>query len=237
MRLVFACVARKRKAMTQDKKFPGNRSPHAPVAPTISEMLGVTPILPGESEANYKAGLAAVIEELGAKTTLQVYIAEKIHDCLWWIRRYEDQKRLTVIAEMAKLVRGRLELQMTQDEVDLRERLVADNLSASAHQALGKVGHTIESARQHAYAVKQKAIIELDQQIALQVKILASFQGSYEVAFNRKLNVERLRMQNELIRRDLSALDMPTSRAIERNLPDAPDAPDDKPKAARRKPR
>ena len=49
----------------------------APAVPTISEMLGMTPILPGESEQNYQAGLAAVIQELGAKTTLQVYIAEK----------------------------------------------------------------------------------------------------------------------------------------------------------------
>ena len=205
-----------------------------PAAPSIGELLGVTPILPGESEASYTAGLNAVIEELGAKTTLQVYIAEKIHDSLWWIRRYEDQKRLTIIAEMARLVRGRLELQMTQAEVGLREKLLADVLDGQVYQALGKVGHTIESARQKAYEAGHKAITELDQQIALQVKILASFQGSYEVAFNRKLNVERLRMQNELMRRDLSALDMPTTPAIEG---DSPDPPDDNPKAASRKPR
>jgi hypothetical protein len=220
--------------VARDPNFPIDDSTGVPTAPTISEMLGVTPILPGESEDNYNAGLAAVIEELGARTTLQVYIAEKIHDCLWWIRRYEDQKRITIIAEMARLVRGRLDLQMTRAEVDLREKLLADDLDGQVYQSLGKVGHTIESARQQAYEAGHKAITEIDQQIALQVKILASFQGSYEVAFNRKLNVERLRMQNELMRRDLSALDMPTNRAIE---PDLPDAPDDKPKAASRKPR
>jgi|GEM_PF-891878 len=221
--------------MADGPNKPDNQSlTKLPTAPTISEILGVTPILPGESEASYTAGLNAVIEELGAKTTLQVYIAEKIHDCLWWIRRYEDQKRLTIIVEMARLVRGRLELQMTQAEVGLREKLLADDLDARVYQALGKVGHTIESARQKAYEAGHKAITELDQQIALQVKILASFQGSYEVAFNRKLNVERLRMQNELMRRDLSALDMPTTPAIEG---DSPDPPDDNPKAASRKPR
>jgi hypothetical protein len=83
-------------------------------------MLGVTPILPGESEESYSAGLSAVIEELGAKTTLQVYIAEKIHDCLWWIRRYEDQKRVTIIAEMARQVRERFKTDFTQLEVDVR---------------------------------------------------------------------------------------------------------------------
>ena len=47
----------------------------------------------------------------------------------------------------------------------------------------------------------------LDQQIALQAKILAGFQASYEIAFNRKRNVERLDLQNALLRRDLKALD------------------------------
>jgi hypothetical protein len=104
----------------------------------------------------------------------------------------------------------------------------------------GKVGHSLESVRQHAYAMKQKAIIELDQQIALQVKILASFQASYEVAFNRKLNVERLRMQNELMRRDLNAIDANSAAAKITALDSeaAGGAPrDDKPKTARRKSR
>ena len=207
-----------------------------PPAPTISEMLEVTPILPGESEDSYTAGLNAVIEELDAKTTLQVYLAEKIHDCLWWIRRYEDQKRLTIVAEMARQVKHKSERDITQEEVDVREALLADNLDTHVDRAFGKVGHTIDSARQLAYANKREQITELDQQIALQVKILASFQASYEVAFNRKLNVERLRLQNELMRRDLAAVDEKVISArvtqIEREDPD-----DDEPKKAPRKPR
>ncbi len=214
----------------------GNQPSDLPSAPTISELLEVTPILPGESEANYKAGLAAVIEELGAKTTLQVYIAEKIHDCLWWIHRYEDQKRTTVIAEMARQVRGKLQFDMTQEEIDLREALFTDNINARVVKALGNVGHTIESARQVAYVKRREEIVQLDQQIALQVKILASFQASYEVAFNRKLNVERLGLQNELMRRDLAAVDEKVISAqikrVEREV-----VQDDKPKTARRKSR
>ena len=207
-----------------------------PSAPTISELLEVTPILPGESEANYKAGLAAVIEELGAKTTLQVYIAEKIHDCLWWIHRYEDQKRTTVIAEMARQVRGKLQFDVTQEEIDVREALLEDNVSAGVHKAFAKVGHSLESVRQLAYATARKQILELDQQIALQVKILASFQASYEVAFNRKLNVERLRLQNELMRRDLAAVDEKVTSAQIKRV-EREDVQVDKPKAARRKSR
>jgi len=88
--------------MSESSSKPNNESlTEIPTAPSIGELLGVTPILPGESEASYTAGLNAVIEELDAKTTLQVYLAEKIYDCLWWIRRYEDQKRISIIAEMA----------------------------------------------------------------------------------------------------------------------------------------
>lgn len=221
--------------MADGPNKPDNQSlTELPAAPSIGELLGVTPILPGESEASYTAGLNAVIEELGAKTTLQVYIAEKIHDCLWWIRRYEDQKRITIIAEMARHIKDLPYGDLTQAEIDVREALLEDNIDSKVKQAFGKRGHSIESVRQLAQSKRSGEIMQLDQQIALQVKILASFQGSYEVAFNRKLNVERLRMQNELMRRDLSALDMPTTPAIEG---DSPDPPDDKPKAASRKPR
>ncbi len=89
--------------MSKNPNAPDEKSlTELPVAPSIGELLEVTPILPGESEASYTAGLNAVIEELDARTTLQVYLAEKIYDCLWWIRRYEDQKRLTIISEMAR---------------------------------------------------------------------------------------------------------------------------------------
>ena len=54
---------------------------------TISEVLGVNPLLPGEPEAEYRQGLQDLIAELGAKSILQVYLAEKIYECIWWIRR------------------------------------------------------------------------------------------------------------------------------------------------------
>jgi hypothetical protein len=212
----------------------------APAAPTISEMLGMTLILPGESEQNYQAGLAAVIQELGAKTTLQVYIAEKIHDCLWWIRRYEDQKRVTIISEMARQLRERFKTDFTQLEIDVREALLVDDITSKVLAEFGKVGHSMESARQQAFDKRQKDLFELDQQIALQVKILASFQASYEVVFNLKLNVERLRMQNELLRRDLNAIDTSSisaqiSASSTQSVGRAPR--NDKPKTARRKSR
>ncbi len=54
----------------------------------------------------------------------------------------------------------------------------------------------------------QAELMLLDQQIALQTKILAGLQASYEVAFNRKINIERLQLQNEVIRRNLEGVEV-----------------------------
>ena len=55
----------------------------------ISSVLRSKPVLPGESQSDYQRGLTQLIAELEAKSVLQIYLAEKIYDCLWWIRRYE----------------------------------------------------------------------------------------------------------------------------------------------------
>lgn len=209
--------------------------------PSISDILGVTPVLPGEPEDAYQAGLTAMVEELEAKTILQVYIVEKIYDCLWWIRRYEDQKRITIINEMARLTKVGYQPNKTLAEIDIREAFMANHLSAGVMKALGALGHTPDSLRQEAFSKKRDEIMQLDQQIALQAKILAGFQGSYEVAFNRKLNVERLKLQNELMRRDLAAIDVVSTRsqdsALDVRAIEHDEAPSHQPTKARRKPR
>jgi hypothetical protein len=76
--------------------------------------------------------------------------------------------------------------------------------------------------------------MQLDQQIALQVKVLVSFQGSYELAFNRKLNIERLMLQNALMRRDLGAIDEVVDDSLKETLA-LKEPTGGKSKAARRK--
>lgn len=186
------------------KKLPDHqqRSPK-----TISEVLGVDPLLPGEPAAEYQQGLQDLIAELGAKSILQVYLAEKIYDCLWWIRRYEEQKRTTIIAEMGVQVNGGYISQITENQIHLRETLLENKLDQKSVEIAGAKGHTIESLRQFAMSKRRVELQLLDNQIALQVKILAGLQASYEVAFNRKRNVERLDLQNALLRRDLAAIE------------------------------
>ena len=44
---------------------------------SISDVLGVEPVLPGEPEQGYRQGLQDLIAELDAKSPLQIYLAEK----------------------------------------------------------------------------------------------------------------------------------------------------------------
>ena len=72
-----------------------NKTPEQPAEPSevassqISKIFGPIRLLPGESEEAFNAGLLGTIEELGAKTHLQTYLAEKIFQSMWWMRRYE----------------------------------------------------------------------------------------------------------------------------------------------------
>ncbi len=220
--------------MASDLEKLASTEPQGTEIPTIGELLGTTSVLPGEPEDFYQAGLAVMFKELGAKTTLQVYLVEKIYDSLWWIRRYEDQKRVTIIAEMARQTKVGYQPDKTQEEVEIREAFMANDINKRVLKALGAIGHTPESLKQSAYNKKREEITQLDQQIALQAKILAGFQASFELAFNRKLNTERLRLQNELMRRDLAAVEAPKS-VPNQDISDVSTVGYDEPKAARRK--
>ena len=174
----------------------------------ITKLLGAKPVLPGENAGEYAAGLAALIAELDAKTVLQIYLAEKIYDCLWWVRRYEAQKRMVMIAQMAEIVQDQYLAKGTIDAVELREALISEVVNAEMFGALKGMGYTIESLKQQTLSRKSREIRALDEQIALQAKILAGFQATYEVAANRKLNIERMKLQNEMLRRDVQAIDV-----------------------------
>ena len=176
---------------------------------SISEVLGVAPVLPGEPVDGYRQGLEELIVELDAKSPLQIYLAEKIYDCLWWIRRYEDQKRAAIIDEMGIQVSGVREHMLNAAQVEdrryLREGLLQNKLDNKSAEIVEAGGFSVASLRHAAMTKRRNELEQFDKQIALQAKMLAGFQASYEVAFNRKRNVERLDLQNALLRRDLQA--------------------------------
>lgn len=174
---------------------------------SITRLLNVSHVLPGESVELYQASLNALINELEAKTVMQVYLAEKIHECLWWMRRYDHQKRVTLAAEMASVTHGYTKHPVSAPQAHVRDSILANKVDKKTTEAAKALGHTMESLQQLAFERRRETILQLDQQIALQAKILAGFQASYEVAVNRKLNIQRLQLQNEMMRRDLDAIE------------------------------
>jgi hypothetical protein len=178
----------------------------APVS--LSAVINSTAVLPGESEDDYQAALQQTVQELSATTPLQIYLAQKIFDCLWWMRRYENQKRAGLIQEMVKLLsEGAIAFQAKGAKSKLLVALAANQRTPLLKKVLAEKEFTIESLTQAAYAEGLSDQRTLDELIALKTRTLAGFQVSYEVLVNRKINRERLELQNALLRGNLNALE------------------------------
>lgn len=175
---------------------------------SISKLVGASPVLPGESAELYQYGLASTVKELGAETPLQIYLAEKIFECLWWMRRYENQKHATLIRSMASaLDPNKIVGDVSKREAWVMEALFASRIDDEFDELLKKENLTLDSLNQKALAKSRTALENLDQIIALKAKTLAGFQASYEVLINRKVNIERMHLQNALMQRDLGAIE------------------------------
>ena len=70
-------------------------------------------------------------------------------------------------------------------------------------------GHTAGSLLEYAMDRQKQELIELDQSIALKAATLLQLQKSFEALVNRSVLQERLKLQNELLKRDLLAIDVP----------------------------
>ena len=199
----------------------------------ISNAVGAFQILPGESAEKYYHGLASTIDELGAKSIMQVYYAEKIFQCLWWMRRYETQKRSSIIKAMANELAESPYFSNKDQIMGITVLLEAGRWSDSAIQKLmnGK-GHTAGSLLEHAMDRQKQELMELEQCIALKAATLLQLQKSYEVLVNRSVLHERMKLQNELLKRDLLAIDVTEVKGgkvvAQEALPEAlEDAPQD----------
>jgi hypothetical protein len=179
------------------------------VSSPISQILESSPVLPGESEAVYKQGLIATVQELGATTPLQIYLAEKIYECLWWMRRYENQKRATLIRKMAQILApSGPGSEVSELESAVTEHLHANVIDDDLNELIAKHNLDMASLTQKAMSYSRSEHVNLDEMIAVKAKTLVGFQASYEVLVNRKVNAERMRLQNALMARDLGAIEL-----------------------------
>ena len=195
-----------------EKKTPEQPASQNQAASQISQIFGPIKLLPGESEAAYRAGLAGTLNELGASTHLQIYLAEKIFQCLWWMRRYELQKQAIIVNSMVDLL-------TTYTTPKSQTHALTHNLQAQLWNAaeikgiFEASGYTPESLSARAMTKAREEIQKLDALIALRVKALGQLQQSYEALVNRSVMQERLKLKNELLKRDLQAIEV---KAVEK---------------------
>ena len=193
--------------MTENKTPKQHVEPIQVDSSLISKIFGPIRLLPGESEDVYNAGLVGTIKELGATTHLQTYLAEKIFQCLWWMRRYEIQKQ-------AALVNGMVDLLTRHDTDKKRRTAITFNLQEGfwdgkeMKELIETNGYTLDSLLARGMGKVLEEIQKIDHLIALRVKALGQLQQSYEALVNRSVMQERLKLQNELLKRDLQAIDV-----------------------------
>ena len=193
------------KKITPDK--PAGRvnvSAHSKVGKAAGSFL---PLLPGESQELYLESLAATIKELGAESELEVYLAEKIFISMWWLRRYENQKRSCIIKSMVESLLG------PNDQPELRVK-ITDSFHENRFDSplilelLAQKGLTSQSLLQIGMRRQSDILQSLDEQVALRTKTMVTLQQSFEALVNRSVLRERLKLQNEILKRDLQAIDM-----------------------------
>lgn len=193
-------------------------------AAKVSKAAGTSfPLLPGESNTLYRQGYEGTLKELGATTELQMFLAEKIFQCIWWIRRYEKQKRSVIFEGMVDQLTDFST--STSKLVTVRKLIYGEMWSDdSAQKLFNACGHTTDSLLEAAMSDSKDELIKLDQQIALRTKTLTQLQQSYEALVNRSILQERLNLQNELIKRDLQAIDVEEVKQLKPSKNDKPQA-------------
>lgn len=179
----------------------------------ISQIVGGNFILPGESVQEFQQACEQVIQELGAQTQLQIYLAEQIFHSMWWIRRYERQKRACVISAMVDVIKGfSMSAHPGQALTELFELGHWDD-PAVLKEVKAK-GLTVEGLVQKATSQVKDRLMQLDQSVALKMHTLTQMQKSYEALVNRSVMQERLKLQNDLLKRDLLAIDTPVVKDL-----------------------
>jgi hypothetical protein len=197
------------------KAGPRANAKKAKRAPNSRLVIAPLPILPWESAAEYQAGLDATLQELGAQTPLQVYLAEKMFECLWWVRRYETQKRDLIVGLMEIRLRQGGAARPDKPDQHVMGVLRAGRMTDPVLKMLmDDKGLSFESLRQSAFSTGASHLLGLDEGIAMQLKMYSGFQASYEHLVTRKLHIQRLELQNQVLSRDLSAIDVQATPAV-----------------------
>ncbi len=166
-----------------------------------------SPVLPGQSPEQYQAGLQSLITELQAQTPMQVYVAQKMFDCMWWLRTYDMAKHCAIAESMISIIEIETPGQIDGPVLQCLRSLDWNN--ALVAKAAQQSGYTVVSL--HALATNRirDELLNLEQLTAIRSKTLSQLQASYEALVSRPILQERLKLQNQLMGRDLDAIELP----------------------------
>jgi hypothetical protein len=165
------------------------------------------PILPGQSTEQYQAGLQSLISELQAQTPMQVYLAQKMFDCMWWLRTYDIAKHSAIAEMMISILK--LDANAQEDWPVMRCLRGLDWNDVLVSEAAQQRGHTVQSLHALATTRSRDKLLNLEQLSAIRTKTLNQLQASYEGLVSRPILNERLKLQNQLMARDLGVIEMP----------------------------
>jgi hypothetical protein len=131
------------------------------------------------------------------------------------VRRYETQKRDIIVGLMAIRLRPTGAKDDPTGDVFVTGLLRSGRVNDPALATLLRdKGLSMDTLRHSAFSIGADKLMGLDNSIAMQLKMFAGFQASYEHLVTRKLYVQRLELQNQVLGRDLSAIDVQTVTAI-----------------------
>jgi len=166
-----------------------------------------SPVLPGQSAEQYQTGLQSLVSELQAQTPMQVYLAQKMFDCIWWLRTYDLAKHSAIAEEMITILK--LDADEKEDWSVMQCLRNLDWNHALVSEAADQWGHTVQSLHALATTRSRDKLLNLEQLSAIRTKTLHQLQTSYEALVSRPILQERLKLQNQLMARDLGAIELP----------------------------
>lgn len=186
--------------------------PSSPRARSIEAALSdftasASPVLPGQSSEQYQTGLRSLVSELQAQTPMQVYLAQKMFDCMWWLRSYDLAKHSAIAEAMITILKLDPEEQEDWPVMQCLRSLDWNNPLVS--EAADQWGHNVQSLHALATTRCRDKLLNLEQLSAIRTKTLHQLQTSYEALVSRPIFQERLKLQNQLMARDLGAIELP----------------------------
>jgi len=176
----------------------------SPASRHLKTLAGATDtVVESESQDEYNQGRLGTIQDLEAKSPLEIYLAEKIFDCVWWLRRLDRMRVTAIRSQMVE----RLDWKDRTPEVRaLIER--SDWEHPTLQQALANTMLTAEELLTQGSRYAEHQIQTLDRQAVVRLKMLRDLQRAYEAHKNRPLIRQRFELQNQLLQQHLQEKDI-----------------------------